>query len=158
MTKKARTSIEDLLRFLNSSSIEPNLAWVIPHLYDNAIEFEILWIYDRDEEYNFNIRKKGESGPWKGMTPQDLVKMMTIEKVDLSNFEFQLLRVICIQAVCSHYYIQRASDLIGEKKIQEAIKLITSFTAEKESEEELTETKVPRLKLVNKKKKKKKDE
>lgn len=156
MASQKRASIEDLLEFLNSSSIEPNLAWIVPHLYNKKVEYEVLWIYDKTEEFNFHIRQKGQKGAWKGMTASDLVKMMTIEKVDLSNFEFQLLRVICIQAVCSHYYIERSGELIGKEKIEEAIKLITTFTKPEEKEDTSCKTKIPRLKLVDRKKKKKK--
>ena len=101
---------------------------------------------------NFYIREKGESA-WKNMTAVNLVKFMSTEKVDLVYFEFQLLKVICIQAVCSHCYIERAGELIGKDKIEEAINLITSFTENKDKEKEKKGSSIPRLKLVRRKKK-----
>lgn len=175
MSKKPqRATIIELLTFLNKSSIEPSLAWVIPDLYNKKIEYELQWIYDRAGEDNFYIRKKDHDEYWKQMTAEDLYTMMTVEKLDLASLEFQLLRVICVQAVCSHYFIERAGDLIGKERIEEAIKLITNFTdthidkdqdAPDEQEQQIskkqskqTSGKVPRLKLVRKKNKKDDDE
>ena len=165
MANKPRTSLNDLLTFLNRSSIEPNLAWTIPHLYNKKKEYEIQWIFNLVAEENFYIREKGESA-WLNMTSEDLIDYMNIEKLDLIYFEFQLLKVVCIQAVCSHCYIERAGELIGKDKIEEAIKLITSFTEEKENQEDKESSEdqdkkgssVPRLKLVRRKKKKDNDE
>lgn len=152
MASKKRTSLEELLDFINRSSIEPNLAWTLPHLYDKDREFEVQWIYNALSSDNYYIREKGESS-WKTMTGTDLIYLMTTEKIDLIFFEFQLLKIICIQAVCSHYYIERAGDLIGKDKVTEAINLITGFTESPPTKKKKKE-KVPRLKLVRRKKKK----
>lgn len=149
--KKERTTLEELLEFLNKSSIEPNLAWTLPHLYEKEREFEVQWIYNALSSANYYFREKGESA-WKTVIGKDLISLMKSEKVDLTYFEFQLLKIICIQAVCSHYYIERAGDLIGKDKITEAINLITGFTEEKKSSKKSKKSKIPRLKLVRRKK------
>jgi hypothetical protein len=122
-----RVSIEDLLKFLNRCSIEPALIWVLPHLYDKKAQYEVQWSFSKSAEENFHIRKVGEA-TWTQLSAEELVKILSIEKVDLAHLEFQLLRTICVQAVCSHYYIERASELIGRDRVMAAIKIISEFS------------------------------
>ena len=145
-----RRTIEELLEFINRFSYERNLSWDISHLYEDDISFEIQWLYDRSTDMNFYFRKitKDEEKVWTNTTYGGLFQLMQDEKVDLSNFELQLLKSIGVQVVCCHYYMERASDLIGADKVEQIVKLIDEI-ASKETKKQPA----PRLKVVPRKKK-----
>lgn len=138
--------------FLNKFSTEPSLGWTIPHLYDKNTQVEVHWMYDKTTQYNWYLKKK-EDEAWNNFPAAEMVTYLIDKKLDLSHFELELLRVICVQAVCSHYYIERASELIGKDKIDSAIKVITEILDEKKQAK-----KAPRLKVISFSKKKKEDE
>jgi hypothetical protein len=143
-------TIEGYMNFLNKFSTEPNLGWLVPHLYNKDMEAEIHWLYDRSTLYNWYLKEKDED-TWENLTSEEVVDQLINRKFDLSHFEIELLRVICVQAVCAHYYIERAGELVGKDKIEAAIKAISEILNEKKEKKEEKEEKLPKLKLVKKK-------
>lgn len=131
---KEKATIEELIEFLNRSSIEANMGWEIPHLYNPDKTFELQWIFSSTSTETFYIRITGDD-IWLNMSGLELIDFMNDENLDLVYFEFQLLKTICIQAVCSHYYIRQAGDIIGKDKIEDAINLIVGYQDNKEAEE-----------------------
>jgi hypothetical protein len=153
--KKERQPIENLLEFLNRYSTEPGLVWNVSHLYDKE-EILVQWIYDKTTKLNWYFKLKSEE-TWTTSDISGLMNFLIAQKADLSQFELEVLKIICIQAVCAHYYIEKAGELIGKDKIDlsiEALKEVLGRKAESDATQQSAK-KVPRLKLINKKKKKK---
>jgi hypothetical protein len=143
-----KSLLEEYLNFINKCSIEPTLLWTTKHLYDKST-YQIKWILDKKQIENFFIKKTEDKEEiWLTFTAKELVDFLNKQKVDLYDFEFQVLKTICIQAVCSHYYIKRAEELVGKDRIETALTMVTSLKTE-------TKPKIPRLKLIDKKQKKK---
>jgi len=155
--KKERQSIENLLEFLNKYSTEPNLLWNVPHLYEKE-EILVQWMYDKTTKLNWYFKLKSAE-IWNVSDIRSLMSFLIEKKADLSQFELEVLKIICIQAVCAHYYIEKAGELIGKDKIDSSIEVLREALSrraiESESQEKTLVKKVPRLKLINKKKKKK---
>lgn len=140
--------LEEYLIFINKCSIEPSLQWTGHHLYDKST-YLIKWILDKKQTENFFIKKTDDKEEiWLAFTAKDLIDFLNNNKIDLYDFEFQILKTICVQAVCSHYYIKRAEELIGRDRVDAALGMITSLKVD-------SKPKIPRLKLIDKKKKKK---
>jgi len=144
MSKKY--TIVELVEFINRFSIEQTISWKINHLYKDKINFEVYWIYDKTTLNNWYV-KKSDSDDWLNMIGPNLIKYLVEQKADLGKFELQLLKDICIQAVCSHYFVLRASDLIGEDKVNASIDVMLDLMKQKKIEKENT-VKLPKLKLV----------
>jgi hypothetical protein len=147
----------DLLEFVNRFSIESSLSWTVPHLYKPKTHFEIYWIYDKTTQLNWYTKKNNDKD-WYNMAAQDLLHHLIESQADLSNFELYLLRDICMQAVCSHYFVLKASELIGEDKINASIDVMLDLVEKKKNDKEIKklkekEKKATKLKLVSKKKK-----
>ena len=159
---KKRATILELLDFINKFSFERGLRWSIVNIYQNQISYDICWIHDKATENNWYMKQSDET-EWVTYNPTDLINQMNLLKLDMIEFEIQLLKDICVQAVCSHYFIERASELIGKDKIDSSIELLKQFTAEKQQEQEAktpnstsskkTKTKTSKLTLVKKTKK-----
>lgn len=164
MSKKY--TINELLEFVNRFSIESSLSWKIGHLYREEIDFEMYWIYDKSTLSNWYIKKSIDKD-WLNMTSTELVKYLVEQKIDLVKFELQLLRDICMQAVCSHYFVLKASELIGEDKVNASIEVMVDLMKQKQLEKEVKENtkvkidgkvKTTKLKLVKKVKKESKND
>lgn len=152
--KKDRPSIESLLEFLNRFSTEPNLSWTISHLYEKEIEIQIQWMYDKTTKLNWYFKLKSAE-IWNVSEIDGLMSFLVAQKADLSQFELDVLKIICVQAVCAHYYIEKAGDLVGRDKIDSSIELLREVLDRKAKEvAQESAKKVPRLKLINKKKRK----
>jgi len=140
-----KPTIVQMLEFINRFSTEPVLGWIIPHLYDLE-EYEIQWLYDRSTTLNWYVKQKS-ADVWNNVTATQLEQYLIDEKADLNHFEFEILKIICVQAVCAHYYVEKAGKLVGKEKIEAAIKLMYEVLEDKKT------TKIPKLRLVKKKKK-----
>lgn len=141
MTKKKYT-LDQLLDFVNRFSTENTLSWSVPSLYRKTQIYEIHWIFDRATEKNWYVKKQDEND-WQNLTASELLQLLIDKKCDLTKFELFLLKDICIQAVCAHYFIEKASDLIGKDKVDAAIQVMAEITKKVEIEKS-----TPKLKLV----------
>lgn len=164
MTKQLRPTILQLLQFINKFSFERGMQWTIPNVYQQKIIYEICWIHDKTTDLNWYF-KEFATNQWHNVTAEDLIHKITTLKLDLVEFEIQLLKDICVQAVCSHLFIEKAAELIGQDKIDSSIQLLKEITEKKsEVEQEAKTTKSTKvakktkiknnnLKLVKKSKK-----
>lgn len=143
MTKK-RYTLDQLLDFINRFSTENTLSWSVPSLYKRSQVYEVHWIFDRATDKNW-YAKKQDDNDWQNLTASELLQLLIDKKSDLTKFELLLLKDVCIQAVCAHYFIEKASDLIGRDKIDAAIQVMAEITKKVEIEKEKT---APKLKLV----------
>lgn len=143
MTKK-RYTLDQILDFVNRFSTENTLSWSVPSLYKKNQIYEIHWIFDRGTDKNWYAKKIDDSD-WQNLTASELLQLLIDKKCDLVKFELLLLKDICVQAVCAHYFIEKAGDLIGKDKIDAAIQVMAEITKKAE-----TEKNSPKLKLVEK--------
>lgn len=141
MTKKKYT-LDQVLDFVNRFSTENTLSWSIPSLYKKSQVYEVHWIFDRTTDKNWYAKKLDDSD-WQNLTASELLQLLIDKKCDLVKFELLLLKDICVQAVCAHYFIEKASDLIGKDKIDAAIQVMAEITKKVEAEKNQ-----PKLKLV----------
>jgi len=151
--KKDKQSIESLLEFLNRFSTESSLSWTVSHLYESEIGFEIQWMYDKTTKLNWYF-KTAATEIWNTADVDGLMDFLIKNKADLSQFEIDILKIICLQAVCDYFYIEKAGEMIGKDRIDSSIQLLKEVLDQKaEPTEQEVVKKIPRLKLLNKKKK-----
>lgn len=105
------------------------------------------WLFDKTTSFNWYFKKKQED-TWNVCPSAELLQYLIDEKADLGRFEIELLKVICVQAICCHFYIEKANELIGKERVDGAIRLMNQVL---DQQKEVPET--PRLRLINRKKK-----
>lgn len=116
---KKKIIIDDLLSFLDRASIEPQLVWNISHLYTKE-NFKIQWIHGSEDGPSFFLQKTGQD-EWLNLDEKQLLEVLIKEKANLTEFQFELLKTISIQISCSHYYIEKATELIGKDKVKSIV-------------------------------------
>ena len=146
MTKKL--TLEELLEFLNTTSIDSSMEWEAPHLYEDTT-FQIRWIYDKQTLDNFYVRvKEDEDEDWLNVGEKDLIALLIANKADLSKFELQLLKTICSQTSCCYYYIEQVKALIGKEKTEKITSMVDEIIKKKQISS-LKKSK-PKLRIIDK--------
>ena len=117
-------TIEQVLEFINNYFADDRLNVEIPTLYSKEI-YEAFWTRDI-EEPRWLVGVKG-SGNLEQVDTQDLIDFLNKNKLDLVEFQINLLDRILINVGSIAIIVKKARKLLGDSLVDQAIDKIEEF-------------------------------
>ena len=115
--------LEKKIKFLEDFGIDRQLYWRVNDIY-GRYEWEIMW--QKNTTKSWKTKKLGME-KWFELDKNTLRKELLSRKIDIQDFEIQLTSTIFTFVVFCNSAVEEAKSVIGDEKIEEAIKQHKKF-------------------------------
>jgi hypothetical protein len=114
--------LSKILDFIDGHTLDPQLYWQIPLLYDSAKRYEVQWCGPRFWRF-----KPAEHVFWYECTTQELVTELNRHQLDLVTFHTYLANSAMEQIVAAQFIIKAGRDVFGDELIDRHVEAYQKF-------------------------------